>query len=89
MTDEGFSPGIGDSWSLVIAPDERVATIDEHLRNCAQPGCTGQLDETITAVGPGTTTIELRYCFRSAPPNCQPQPGETLAEPVTVVVEVA
>ena len=88
MTDPSYSPGIGDSWTVVTSPDPHVATIAERLGGCDEPGCTGQLDETITAVGGGETTVVLQYCYRSAPPNCEPRPGEAVRPPVTVRIEV-
>jgi hypothetical protein len=89
MTDPSFSPGIGDSWSIVTPPDPHVATIKERLRDCDMPGCTGELDETVSGVGAGETTIVLQYCYRSAPPDCQPRPGESVPPPVTLHVEVS
>jgi hypothetical protein len=89
MTDSSYSPGIGDSWSIVTPPDSHVATIKERLRDCDMPGCTGELDETVTGVGAGETTIVLQYCYRSAPPDCQPRPGETVPPPVILRVDVS
>ncbi len=89
MTDTSFSPGIGDSWSVVTEPDPQIATIEERLRDCDQPGCTGELDETVRAVGTGATTIALQYCYRSAPPRCEPRPGEKVPPPVELRVEVS
>jgi hypothetical protein len=88
MTDPSYSPGIGDSWTVVTSPDPRVAKIAERIGGCDEPGCTGRLDETITAVGAGDTTVVLQYCYRSAPPNCEPRPGEAVRPPVTVRIEV-
>jgi hypothetical protein len=88
MTDPSYSPGIGDSWTVMTSPDPHVATIAERLGGCDEPGCTGRLDETITAVGAGETTVVLQYCYRSAPPNCEPRDGEAVRPPVTVRIEV-
>jgi hypothetical protein len=89
MTDPSFSPGIGDSWTVVTSPDPRVATVAQRVRDCDRPGCTGQLDETITAIGAGRTSVVLQYCYRSAPPHCEPRPGEAVRPPVTVRVDVS
>ena len=88
LTDPSYSPGIGDSWTVVTEPDNTVATMSSQLRDCDEPGCTGELDHVITATGTGTTTVTLQYCYRSAPPDCRPEPGATVPAPVVVTVTV-
>lgn len=89
ITDDSYSPGIGDSWTIVGEPDAKVAILSSSdLRDCDQPGCTGELDHVVTATGPGTTAITFQYCYRSAPPDCQPKPGEAVPAPVVVTVTV-
>jgi predicted secreted protein len=81
---------IGDSWHLLGAPDPAVLTDNGAVTEleCEQPGCGGTMDWTFTATGPGVTALVFQYCYRSRPPQCEPQPGRGPAEPVTLTVTV-
>jgi predicted secreted protein len=82
--------GIGDNWSLTGAPDPAVLTEqDRELdADCHQPGCGGRLTWIFAARGPGTTTVVFRYCYRSGPATCQPQPDRGPVDPISLTVTV-
>jgi hypothetical protein len=81
---------IGDSWYLVEKPDPAI--LDEGERDydtdCDEPGCGGRMAWLFTARGPGTTTLVFRYCYRSRPDNCEPQPDRGPDQPVNLAVTV-
>jgi hypothetical protein len=81
---------IGDGWFLVGPPDPAVLTDGgEHYDSeCDQPGCGAHVTWHFGTVAAGTTTITLRYCYRSRPPACDPMPDRGPAEPVTLTVTV-
>ena len=88
VEDTSFSPGVGDSWSVVVAPNSHVATVDDgKLTGCSRPGCHGTFAYTITAQRRGTTKVVFQYCYRSAPgPACMGAGGPG---PVPVVLTVS
>ncbi|MEO9223896.1 MAG: hypothetical protein ABI276_02780, partial [Acidimicrobiales bacterium] len=60
------------------------------VSDCNQPGCTGKFDYIVAAVGPGSTTVQFQYCYRSAPgPECQGRGGEPAPAPVVLTVVVS
>lgn len=82
------SPGIGDEWYVTGRPDPSVLR-DEgmQLSDCNQPGCTGMGSWRFRATHTGATTVTFQYCFRSAPPGCQPGPrGPSQALTLKVIV---
>lgn len=87
-----YNSSIGDSWQLTAPPDPAVlADHGEHLdSDCAEGmvGCGGTLSWRFAAAGPGRTTIEFTYCYRSRVPDCDPGPGRGPAGPVTLTVTV-
>jgi hypothetical protein len=91
VVDLGYlNSSIGDGWFLVGRPDPAVlADEGEHYEaECDQPGCGGDMAWHFDTVGAGTTTITLRYCYRSRPPACDPMPDRGPAEPVALTVTV-
>lgn len=91
VEDRHFSPGIGDSWSVVQRPDPAVAKVTRgKVSDCNQPGCTGRFDYVVEAVGRGTTTVQFQYCYRSDPgPECLGRGGEPTPAPVVLTVVVS
>src|SRR5262245_61751717 len=85
------NPSVGDSWHLTGGPDVAVLTDSgqDFSSDCDAPGCGGTLHWTFTAAGRGTTTLVFQYCYRSRPPDCQPQPTSDAVDPVTLNVTVA
>jgi hypothetical protein len=82
---------IGDSWHLIGPPDPAVLGPGEphYETDCDEPGCGGRLSWTFPATAAGTTTVVFRYCYRSAPASCQPQPDRGPAEAVSLTVTVS
>jgi predicted secreted protein len=62
------SPGVGDDWTVVGEPDVAVARfIDEGFESDAAEdvvGAPGTEYFLFEATAPGTTEIELEYCYR-------------------------
>jgi len=84
-----YSPGIGDEWFLVSAPDPAVLHDDgRDSPDCGQAGCTTTLAWLFSAAGAGTTDLTLRYCYRSRPDKCDPGPGRGPVDPATLHVTV-
>jgi hypothetical protein len=86
------SPGIGDGWFLVGSPDAKVLMDDgtENGPGCAagMAGCSYRMYWRFTALAKGGTAVQLRYCYRTRPENCDPGPGRGPAGPVTLSVTV-
>ena len=51
-------------------------------------GCSYRMYWQFTALAKGSTTVRLRYCYRTRPENCDPGPGRGPANPVTLSVTV-
>jgi predicted secreted protein len=86
-----YNESIGDQWYLVGKPNPAVLAEKGRVydRDCDDPGCGGRLAWEFTATGPGTTSVTLRYCYRSQPAACDPGPtGRAPADPKTVTVTV-
>ena len=84
------NPSIGDSWYLVTPPDATVLGEGEEFfeSECDQPGCGGLAGWSFPARGEGTTSLVFRYCYRSGPDDCQPEPDRGPTEPVQFTVTV-
>jgi predicted secreted protein len=84
------NPSIGDAWFLVHPPDAAVLGEGEESfeSECDEPGCGGRATWTFTARSPGTTRLEFRYCYRSRPDDCQPQPDRGPSGIVALTVTV-
>jgi len=81
---------IGDSWYLIEKPDPAILSEGERdfEADCDAPGCGGRLAWRFAARGRGTTALVFRYCYRSQPESCQPQPDRGPDQPVTLTVTV-
>jgi hypothetical protein len=81
---------IGDSWYLVTPPDPGILGDNgrDYDSACDMSGCGSRLWWDFPGVGPGATTLVFRYCYRSRPDNCQPEPSRGPTEPVTLNVVV-
>jgi hypothetical protein len=81
---------IGDGWFLAEPPDPTVLTDRGSAsdQDCDEPGCGGRLFWSFAAAAPGTTPVVFRYCYRSRPPSCEPEPSRGPTDPVTLTVTV-
>jgi predicted secreted protein len=84
------NPSVGDSWHLIGPPDPAVLVDTGQVPgdDCDSPGCQTTADWTFTAAAPGTTAVVFRYCYRSAPPACEPMPDRAPDIPLTLTVTV-
>jgi len=84
------NPSVGDSWHLIVPPDPAVLVDTGQVPgdDCDTPGCQTTADWTFTAAAPGTTAVVFRYCYRSAPPACEPMPDRAPDIPLTLTVTV-
>ena len=84
------NPSIGDAWYLVTPPDATVLGEGEEFfeSECDQPGCGGLAGWSFPARGEGTTSLVFRYCYRSWPDDCKPEPDRGPTEPVQFTVTV-
>jgi hypothetical protein len=87
------SESIGDGWFLVGSPDAKVLKDDGSVSGpgcgAGMAGCSHTLYWQFTALAKGSTTIRLRYCYRSRPEKCDAGPGRGPAEPVMLLVTVS
>lgn len=87
-----YNSSIGDGWYLTGAPDGAVLRDlgKDYDSDCddGATGCGGKLDWRFSAESPGTTTITLRYCYRSSAADCHPEPSRGPVAPVTLRVDV-
>ena len=81
---------VGDSWYLITPPDPSILGDNgrDYDSECDRPGCGARLWWDFPAVAPGVTTVVFRYCYRSRPDDCQPEPSRGPTEPVPLDVVV-
>lgn len=81
------SPGVGDGWLLVEAPDPKVlgepSEKMEPTSGKTSPGSSSVMTVTFPAVGKGETTLTYEYRFRGEVPE-DPADQQTLTFDITV-----
>ncbi|MGP9694154.1 hypothetical protein ACT3TZ_05990 [Brachybacterium sp. AOP25-B2-12] len=94
------SPGIGDAWGVVARSDESVADAEVVLAekvagvekdDATEPAEVGRPTEAAVAITgrtPGTTTVRVVYCYRTAMAEGCDQGPDGPVEPLEITVTV-
>lgn len=93
-----FSPGVGDAWDVIAVGDGDVLAAEvvggssvfgeRRTRDGGAAGGDSRFAVELEGLDPGTSTVEVRYCYRTkSDPDCDQGP-EAPVENVVIEVEV-
>ncbi len=95
-----WSPGVGDSWGVLPQEDEE-GTLEAHVvmnsevfgvrerRDGPEAGGEFPYAVELTGLAPGTSTVRIQYCYRTAiTEDCEQRPHEDRVAPLEIDVTV-